>query len=60
MQNDRNLYAKQRRYVIQSWVCGFGIYDVDNDEFIGIPLHTYTEAVAVLLWLTNYFNIKDL
>lgn len=59
MITDRNLYSKQTRYVIQSWVCDWGIYDTVESKFIGIPLDSYSQAVAVLLWLIDYFEISE-
>lgn len=55
-----NLYKNQNRYVIQSWVCDYGIYDTHIGRFIGKPINSYDEAVIILEWLLIAVEFKEI
>lgn len=38
------------RYEVRPWVCDWGIFDKELNEFIGKPLDSYVQADFVLRW----------
>jgi len=47
------------RFIVQVWVCEYGIYDTFLNKFIGIPM-SYNESFIVLQWLNNAFDSQEI
>ncbi|WP_411973400.1 hypothetical protein ACLCDV_08170 [Sphingobacterium sp. Lzh-3] len=41
------------RYIVQSWVCDYGVWDIDNRKFIGYPIDSFRDANIICSWFNT-------
>lgn len=46
-------YSGDYRFVVQNWVCDYGVWDTETNEFIGNPINSRNEAIFAV----NYCNL---
>lgn len=44
---------KINRFVVQAWVCDYGIYDINKHSFVGTPIESYREAEIICKWFND-------
>lgn len=46
-------YSKPYRYVVQNWVCDYGVYDTLSGDFIGNPIKSQIECIMIVNFLNS-------
>ena len=41
------------KYVVQAWVCDYGIWDLEDMEFVGNPIESFRDASVICEWLVK-------
>lgn len=52
-------YSEDCRFVVQAWVCDYGVWDTETNEFIGSPKSRNEAIMAVYYCNLVYRLMKD-
>lgn len=46
------------RYEVKNWVCDYGIWDNQANEFIGKPIESLSNATRIFNWMFSGIKIN--